>query len=109
MGSHLVDSLMTMGHDVIVLDNFFTGRYVTATKPQRWAPPLPYPGTGSVIPGSRACLSLPQKSYRRIRRETPLSNSIVRKKRMSRAKSGGCLQLLPPVSGHTLLPLCCLM
>eukprot|EP00752_Nemacystus_decipiens_P006513 g5865.t1 len=26
VGSHLVDALMKMGHDVIVLDNFFTGR-----------------------------------------------------------------------------------
>ncbi|CAN0084302.1 unnamed protein product, partial [Sphacelaria rigidula] len=26
VGSHLVDALMTQGHDVIVLDNFFTGR-----------------------------------------------------------------------------------
>lgn len=30
VGSHLVDALMKMGHDVIVLDNFFTGRYDTA-------------------------------------------------------------------------------
>lgn len=29
VGSHLVDALMKMGHDVIVLDNFFTGRYDT--------------------------------------------------------------------------------
>lgn len=28
VGSHLVDALMKMGHDVIVLDNFFTGRCV---------------------------------------------------------------------------------
>ncbi|CAN0543183.1 unnamed protein product, partial [Laminaria digitata] len=28
VGSHLVDALMKAGHDVIVLDNFFTGRSV---------------------------------------------------------------------------------
>ncbi len=28
VGSHLVDRLMTDGHIVIVVDNFFTGRYV---------------------------------------------------------------------------------
>lgn len=32
VGSHLVDALMKMGHDVIVLDNFFTGRYVGAVR-----------------------------------------------------------------------------
>lgn len=26
VGSHLVDVLMTQGHEVIVVDNFFTGR-----------------------------------------------------------------------------------
>jgi UDP-glucuronate decarboxylase len=33
VGSHLVDRLMLMGHEVIVLDNFFTG---TKTNVQHW-------------------------------------------------------------------------
>lgn len=42
VGSHLVDALMKMGHDVIVVDNFFTGRWV---KPQ---------GGEGGVPGERS-------------------------------------------------------
>lgn len=36
VGSHLVDRLMLLGHEVTVLDNFFTGSRTTVCNPLLW-------------------------------------------------------------------------
>ena len=56
VGSHLVDRLMLLGHEVTVLDNFFTGSRTTVGAPRRatWQDALTCRcPTGSVTPTLR--------------------------------------------------------